>query len=132
MELIHMIGFAIVVTALVLVLRDQSPTIAFLLILFASVVMILFVLHHVTEAFVFVQRLAERAQVHSVFLVTIVKMIGIAYIAEFGAHIVRDAQLESLAHHIELIGKVLLLLLAIPILTAVIETILRLLPFSQL
>lgn len=59
---------------------------------------------------------------------TILKIIGISYIAELGASISKDAGLQSVASYIELAGKIFILLLAVPIITAVIEAILGFLP----
>ena len=59
---------------------------------------------------------------------TILKIIGIAYIAEFGAQITKDAGQGAIASKIELGGKVLILSMAIPILTVIIETIISMLP----
>ncbi|MNJ03061.1 Stage III sporulation protein AC/AD protein family protein [compost metagenome] len=64
----------------------------------------------------------------SIYLKTVLKIIGIAYIAEFGAQIVRDAGQESIASKIELAGKVLILVLAIPIISIIIETVMKLMP----
>ncbi|MDF4756229.1 SpoIIIAC/SpoIIIAD family protein [Vibrio parahaemolyticus] len=48
--------------------------------------------------------------------------------AEFGAQITKDAGQGAIASKIELAGKILILVMAIPILTVVIETILGFLP----
>jgi stage III sporulation protein AD len=63
-----------------------------------------------------------------IYVETIVKIIGIAYIAEFGAQITKDAGQGAIASKIELGGKVLILSMAIPILTVIIETIISMLP----
>lgn len=72
--------------------------------------------------------LAQQSGVNMVFLKTILKIIGIAYIAEFGAQIVRDAGQESIASKIELSGKILIMVMAIPIITVIIETVIKLFP----
>lgn len=74
------------------------------------------------------ERLATNANLNMVYVETILKIIGIAYIAEFGAQITRDAGQGSIASKIELAGKILILVMAIPILTVLIETIIELLP----
>lgn len=74
------------------------------------------------------KRLAENSGMESIYLKTVLKIIGIAYIAEFGAQIVRDAGQESIASKIELAGKVLILVLAIPIISIIIETVMKLMP----
>lgn len=59
---------------------------------------------------------------------TILKIIGIAYIAELGANLTKEAGLSAVAKNIELAGKVFIILLAVPIITAVVEAILNFLP----
>ncbi len=76
------------------------------------------------------QKIAVDANVNMIYLETILKIIGIAYIAEFGAQISKDAGQGAIASKIELGGKILILAMAIPILTAIIETVIGLIPTS--
>jgi stage III sporulation protein AD len=72
--------------------------------------------------------LADKASVSQMYLNTILKIIGIAYITEFGAQVCRDAGEGAVAGKIEFAGKVLVMVLAIPIIALVLETIVRLIP----
>jgi stage III sporulation protein AD len=75
-----------------------------------------------------IERIAINANVNIVYVETILKIIGIAYIAEFAAQITKDAGQGAIASKIELAGKILILTMAIPILTVMIETIIKLIP----
>lgn len=72
--------------------------------------------------------IAVNAKVNIVYVETILKIIGIAYIAEFAAQITKDAGQGAIASKIELAGKILILAMAIPILSVLIETIIKLIP----
>lgn len=74
------------------------------------------------------EKLAMQANIDMIYLETILKIIGIAYIAEFGAQITKDAGQNSIAAKIELAGKILIMVMAIPIIGAIIETVIHLLP----
>lgn len=74
------------------------------------------------------QAIAQQANVNMVYLETILKIIGVAYVAEFASQITKDAGQGTLASKIELAGKIIILAMAIPILTVMIETILNLIP----
>ena len=74
------------------------------------------------------EKVAINANVNLMYVETILKIIGIAYIAEFGAQITKDAGQGAIASKIELGGKILILSMAIPILTVIIETIIGLIP----
>jgi len=54
-------------------------------------------------------------------------VMGVAYLAGFGAQICRDAGESSLGIKLELAGKIIILFLAVPIMVAIMEMILRLL-----
>ena len=101
---------------------------AFLLAMFTGILIFLFVLGKISSVLHVLEDLASKSDVKPVFFKTILKIIGIAYIAEFGAQIVRDAGQEAIASKIELAGKILIMVMAIPIITVIVETVIRLIP----
>ena len=128
MEIVQIVALGLIVTVLALVLKEQKPIFAFLLISFTGIVIFLLLLGKISSVIHMLETLADRSRVNHVFFVTILKIIGIAYIAEFGAQVVRDAGQESIASKIELAGKILIMVMAIPIITVIIETVLNLMP----
>lgn len=123
-----MVGLGLIATFLILVIKEQKPVFAFLLATFAGVVIFISLADKIAEVIRILEQLANRAGVKTMFLETVLKIIGIAYIAEFGAQVTRDAGQESIASKIEMAGKVLILVMAIPIVTMIIETIIKILP----
>lgn len=124
----QIVGLGLLTAILVLIVKEQKPMFAFLLTVFTGITIFLFLLGKITSLIGVLEELAGKADVDMIFLRTILKIIGIAYIAEFGAQIVRDAGQEAVASKIELSGKILIMIMAIPIVTAIIETVVRLLP----
>lgn len=57
------------------------------------------------------------------YIGTLVKMLGITYIAEFSAGICKDAGYQTIAAQIEIFGKLAILVLSLPVLMALLETI---------
>ncbi|WP_338754785.1 stage III sporulation protein AD [Bacillus sp. FJAT-52991] len=121
---------AIVLVAVffVLLLEEQQPAFTFLLVLFVGSSLFLFLADQIAEIILMIKKLAARAEVELVYVETMLKIIGIAYIAEFAAQMTKDAGQEALAAKMELAGKVIILSMAVPILTLLIETILSMLP----
>lgn len=128
MEIIQIIGLGIVVTILILVIRQQRPELALLLSLGLSVIIFLLVVGKISLILDLFRGLAERANINQLYLNTVLKIIGIAYISEFGAQVCRDAGEGAVAGKIEFAGKILILVLAIPIIAVVLDTITKLLP----
>ncbi|MFP4974844.1 stage III sporulation protein AD [Paenibacillus sp. CN-4] len=128
MEIIQVVGVGLIATVLILVLKEQKPMFAFLLTAGTGILIFLFLIDKIGMVVSTLERLAESSGMKLVYLKTVFKIIGIAYIAEFGAQVVRDAGQESIASKIELAGKVLIMVLAVPIIGIIIETVLKLLP----
>lgn len=126
--ILQIVGLGLVATFLVLVLKEQKPVFAFLLTVFVGVFIFLFLIDQIKEVINMLEKIAESAHLNPVYVETILKIIGIAYIAEFGMQITKDAGQGSLASKIELAGKILILVMAIPIMTAIIKTVIDLIP----
>ncbi|GEN32829.1 MULTISPECIES: stage III sporulation protein AD [Aneurinibacillus] len=128
MDIIQIVGLGIVATVLSLVVKEQKPMFAFVLATVTGVIIFLFLIGKISDVIRVLEGIAMQANVNIVYLDTILKIIGIAYIAEFGAQVTRDAGQGAIASKIELAGKILILVLAIPILSVIVETIVQLLP----
>lgn len=128
MEIIQIVGLGLITTVLVLIIKEQKPMFAFLLTAFTGIAIFLFLIGKISTIIDVLEELANKANINMIFLKTILKIIGIAYIAEFGAQIIRDAGQESVASKIELAGKILIMVMAIPIVSVIIETVVKLLP----
>lgn len=127
-EIIQIVGLGLVATFLAAVLNQHKSSITSLFIVFVGSVMFLLLIDQIHSILQMIERVASEAKVSNVYVETLLKIIGIAYIAEFGAQITKDAGQGAIASKIELAGKILILVMAIPILTVVIETILGFLP----
>ncbi|MED1902583.1 stage III sporulation protein AD [Bacillus thuringiensis] len=124
----QIVGLGLVATFLAAVLNQHKSSITSLFIVFVGSVMFLVLIDQIHSILQMIERVASEAKVSNVYVETLLKIIGIAYIAEFGAQITKDAGQGAIASKIELAGKILILVMAIPILTVVIETILGFLP----
>lgn len=63
--------------------------------------------------------------VQNIYLGTLLKMVGIAYIAEFASGICKDAGFSSLGVQVEMFGKLSILVISGPVLLALLETLQR-------
>ena len=61
--------------------------------------------------------------VNEIYVRTLLKIVGVSYIAEFASHVCRDAGYGSVGSQIEIFGKLTVLAVSMPILTALLETL---------
>lgn len=128
MDILQISGIALTGAVLAVVIKQQKPPLAMLLSICVGVIIFLLVLSKVGAIVEVLSQLAGQANISSVYLGTLLKIIGIAYIADFIAQICRDADQGALAVKVELAAKVLVLVLAVPIVVAVLQALLRLIP----
>lgn len=70
-----------------------------------------------------IQEISEKIHIKSGYLTALLKMIGVAYVAEFSSSICKDAGHQTIAGQIEIFSRITILALSMPILQAVLETI---------
>ena len=128
MEIIQIIGLGFLVTLLILIIRQQRPELAVQLGLTLSAIIFLMVLSKLNVVLDLFRDLAEKANISQMYLNTILKIIGIAYVTEFGAQVCRDAGESAVAGKIEFAGKILVMVMAVPIIALVLDSIVRLIP----
>ncbi|HHW07762.1 MAG TPA: stage III sporulation protein AD [Clostridia bacterium] len=129
MNIMQIVGIGMIAAILAIFLRQtNSPVNAMLISLLVGVIIFITLLDDIAYVLGVLDHLAVKARVNQLYLTTILKIIGIAYVAEFGAQVCRDAGETAIASRIEFAAKILILVLAMPILAAVLETIILLLP----
>lgn len=70
-----------------------------------------------------VRELAASLQMNYKYLTTLLKMLGVTYVAEFASNICKDAGYQTIAAQIEIFSKLTILVLSLPILVALLQTI---------
>lgn len=128
MDVLQIVAFGLIATVLIVVVKHQRPELALLLSVAAGVTLFLLVLGKIGSIIEIIRELASGAGISMVYLGTILKIMGIAYIAEFGAQICRDAGEGAVATKIEFAAKILIMVLAVPIVVAVLQALLKLVP----
>jgi len=127
-EIIKVLGIGLVAVFLLLVLRQYRGEFALLGTLVAGILIFLLVVDKIQAVLSLLEDLADRAGIGAVFLETVLKVIGIAYLTEFSAQVARDANEGAIAAKIELAGKVIIIFLATPVIRAILDMVVRLMP----
>ncbi len=128
MEIFKIVILGLVVTILIVIIRQQRPEYALQLSIMTGVIILSMMLGKISSIMTVMKQLATRANINLLYMETVLKIIGIAYIAEFGAQICRDAGEGAVANKIEFAAKVIVMVLAIPIIIAVFDMLLKILP----
>ncbi|NLC10718.1 MAG: stage III sporulation protein AD [Firmicutes bacterium] len=128
MEIGQVVALGVIATIIILVIKEYRPDLARQLSIAAGIIILLFLLDYLRTVLNVITEVILRADMNIFFLQILFRIVGVAYIAEFGAQVCRDAGENTIASKIELAGKIFILALAIPIIISVMETILNFVP----
>jgi stage III sporulation protein AD len=122
-DLIKIAAVGIIAAVCVLLLKDTRSDIAFLIGLAGGILILLSVIEYFTRFFSFLDNLIAAAGLDGGIIKTLVKIVGVGYLTEFSAGIVEDSGSKSLADKISLGGKLVILVMTVPIIKALFDLI---------
>ncbi|WP_294402023.1 stage III sporulation protein AD [uncultured Clostridium sp.] len=125
MLILKIVGMAFVAMFIIVIIRKSGSNIGTLLELVAGALIFFVIFDPLKEIITFLQTISDKANIDMVYIGIVLKIIGIAYIASFASTLCKDANVDSLASQIDFAGKIMILVLAIPILMAVLNSILQ-------
>lgn len=128
MDLIRIIGVGIMTTIAVIVLKPQKPEIAAFVSLAGGIIVILMVVDGLQHVITSITQIVERTGIQNELFAALLRIVGIGYLSEFASGICDEAGNSSMAKKIALAGKVLILVLALPIINNLIEIVIGVLP----
>lgn len=86
--------------------------------------LIFFSIFHYLEVIIETMReVADSIHLNNTYIATLLKMLGVTYVAEFSSGICKDAGYQTIASQIEIFSKLTILVLSLPILVALLNTI---------
>lgn len=88
-----------------------------------ALVILAFVISRIKVIVDAVNEFSSYIQVEEKYIAILLKMTGISYVAEFAASICRDSGQQAVAGQIEIFARLSLLLVSLPVVSALIETI---------
>ena len=128
MDILQIIGIGLIGSVSALLVRAQKPEISLQIAIASGVVIFLSISVSLGTAINSIFSLAQKYGIDSGYIGTVIRIIGIAYICQFASEVCRDSGEGAIASKIEFAGKVLILLYAIPIIEALLEMIVAILP----
>ncbi|MDD2446796.1 MAG: stage III sporulation protein AD [Tissierellia bacterium] len=128
MEIFQIAGIGIIATILIIILKQTRPEFTLLVSIVTGVIIFAYLLPKLSYVIDTISSLSSRVNVDISYFDTLIKIIGIAYIVEFASQICRDAGQDAIAMKVELGGKVIIMVLAIPVLLALLDLIIKILP----
>lgn len=126
MQIERIVAFAAVAALLCVVVRQTRPDMALALTLFAGAALLATYAAGLWQVVDAMSELSARAGLSYGFVATLSKVLGVALLGEFGAQVCRDAEQSALAQRVELGARLILTLMALPMLSSILDSALEL------
>ncbi len=120
-------AIVIIAVIMVLVIKKDSPAFALILSLAASLLILFLVLPRLSAVLDTLRTVAGNIKSSGEYIGVAIKVIGIAWAAEFGANVCADAGEQGIASKIELAGKVLIMAASAPVILTLLDRVINLL-----
>lgn len=123
MNIVSISALAIVSAILAITLRRHNQELSILISIGAAVIILLSVLEYVLSSIDEVTTILTDAGISAEYIVILLKVMGICFLTEFTCDCTKEAGLDSLSGNIALVGKILVLVTALPMFTQVLSVV---------
>ncbi len=123
MDIIKIGLIGVVAAILSSFIRKERAEFSMILGIVAGAIVFYYVITQISVVVGFVTEILEMVDMEETYYLQLLKMLGVAYVAEFASSICKDAGQQSVAGMVELFAKISIVVLSIPGLVFLVETL---------
>ena len=128
MEIIKIIGIVLISLIIIIIIKQYRPEFAIYISIASGILIIMLCMDRLTGIINILTTLSNKTGLNSQYLAILLKITGIAILTEFAVSICNDAGESAIATKVDLGGKVIIISISIPIIVALLELIVKILP----
>ena len=122
-EIFKVLGVGIVTAMAVILLRGTKPELAFAVTLTGVVIISFFIIASLKNVLSVFQGIVEVTGIENSLIKLLLKIVGVGYVTEFGAGILTDFGSPTIADKVLIGGKLVVILLSLPIMQSLLQLI---------
>ena len=122
-SVVKIIGIGLVALIIIIIIKQYKPEFAIYISIIAGIIILYMILDEFKNIISLLQTITTKSGINSQLL----KITGIALLTEFAISICKDAGESAIASKIEIGSKVVVISMSIPIISGLLEVILKLL-----
>lgn len=121
----------LVAVILIIILKQYRPEFAIYVSIIAGAIILIMSIDKISSIIDLLTNLANKTTLNMEFLTLLIKITGIAILTEFAVSICKDSGETAIASKVDLGGKVMIIAMSIPIISSLLETIIKILPWKE-
>ena len=128
MEIIKIIGIAFIALIIIIMLKQYKPEYAIFISILTGVLILFLVMDRLTGIVNLIESIQDKFSINTQFIALLIKITGIAFLSEFAVSVCKDSGEAAIASKIEIGSKIIIISMSIPIISSLLEIILKILP----
>lgn len=128
MEIIKIIGIALIALIIIIMLKQYRPEYAIFISVLTGVLILFLVMDKLSGIINLIQSIQDKFSANTQFIALLIKITGIAFLSEFAVSLCKDSGEGAIASKIELGSKIIIVSMSVPIISNLLEIVLKILP----
>ena len=128
MEIIKIIGIAFIALIIIIMLKQYRPEYAIFISILTGILILFLVMDRLTWIINLIETIQDKFSINTQFIALLIKITGIAFLSEFAVSVCKDSGEAAIASKIEIGSKIIIISMSIPIISSLLEIILKILP----
>ena len=128
MDILKIAGIGLISLIMIIIIKQYRPEFAIYISLLAGALIFSLIFGKISGIITMLNNLANRSSINKEFLNLLIKITGIAFLTEFAVAICKDSGESAIASKIDIGGKVTIIAISIPIISGLLETVIKVLP----
>ena len=128
MEIVKIVGIALIALIIIIMLKQYRAEYAIFISILTGILILFLVMDRLTGIVNLIQSINSKFSLNTQFIALLIKITGIAFLSEFAVSVCKDSGEAAIASKIELGSKIIIISMSIPIISSLLEIILKILP----
>ena len=128
MEIIKIIGIALIALIIIIMLKQYRPEYTIFISILTGVLILFLVMDRLTGIVNLIESIQDKFSINTQFIALLIKITGIAFLSEFAVSVCKASGEAAIASKIEIGSKIIIISMSIPIISSLLEIILKILP----
>ena len=128
MDIVKIIGVGIIALIISVIIKQYKPEFAMYISIIAGIIILFLIIDKMYGIVTLLTNLSRKTGMNAEYLTILLKITGIAILTEFAVSICKDSGESAIASKIDLGGKEIVISMSIPIISALLEIIMKIIP----
>lgn len=128
MEIVKISFIALIAAVLCVYFKKYREEYGIFISIVAGIIIFSVTVPYFKDFTLMVQAFSEKGGINAEYIKPALKIVGISYITQYTCELCKDAGQAALAAKLEMAGKLILLALSVPIITSLLDVLIKIIP----